>query len=453
MDVHPLHVVSAELVERTGSPTQIKLTLELTGMPMSAWGANSLRFYLGGAYPEAANLFFLLNRCVQRIIVQPTAGGSPVELPAGALVPWSFTNEEPLLPYENKSFPGYAILPGYFVLPELFLFFELTGLERWRNRGDGSTFEILFELGKLPIAPPRIRSENFMLFVTPVVNLFPHEADPISIDHRQAEYRIRAAGGQLEHYDIYSVDKIIGLVQGSVEPRNYIPFEFFGRPQKDTPIYSVTRRKSPVGRAQDVFLALTYPSSQDLSAEETLSISLTCTNGSLPEQIRLGDISQPTSTSPELMEFRNIIPPTFPTDPPIDSNMLWHFLSHLSLNYLSLAKLENIKELLGLYIFPEGRDRSKIAANTKRINGIVDLKVTPADRLVSGQMMRGREIRMTLRQDHFASPGDMYLFGSVMDYFFSAYSSMNSFTQLVVEENITGEIYTWPPKIGDRFLM
>ena len=91
--------------------------------------------------------------------------------------------------------------------------------------------------------------------------------------------------------------------------------------------------------------------------------------------------------------------------------------------------VDNLKELLGLYVFPEGRDRSKTAANTKRVEGIQDLQVKSVDRLVSGHMMRGREIRIKLRQDHFASPGDLFLFGTVMDYFLAVYSSINAFTR------------------------
>ena len=109
--------------------------------------------------------------------------------------------------------------------------------------------------------------------------------------------------------------------------------------------------------------------------------------------------------------------------------------------------------MLRLYIFPEGRDRTKIAANMKRVNGVLDIRVSPIDRLVSGYMMRGQEVRMKLRQDSFASLGDMFLFGSVMDYFIGVYSSMNSFTQFIVEESITGEKYSWPPRIGDRYLI
>ena len=453
MVVHPLRIADAAFLERPGSPSQIRLALELSGMPLSQWRPARLRFFIAGAYPEAADLYLLLNRGVKNILIKPTSGGSPVQLPGSALIPAGFSRNEALLSYPGQSFPGYRILQEYFILPEKFLFFDLTGLDQWENKGDGSGFEILFELGRLPIAPPRIRPENFMLFVSPAVNLFPYDADPILADHRQAEYRIRPTGGQDGHYEVYSVDQVTGLVQGSVEHREYMPIEVFRRYDAHTPVYALTRRISPVRQTLDVFLALTYPASAELVAQETLSIGLTCTNASLPERLQLGDISQPTSTSPELMTFRNILPPTAPIQPPIGSNTLWHFLSHLSLNYLSIASQGNIKELLGLYVFPKGRDRAKIAANFKRIDGIQDLKVTATDRLVAGHIMRGREIRMKLSKDHFASPGDMFLFGTVMDYLFSVYSSINAFTHFFVEETITGETYSWPPRIGERFLV
>ena len=453
MQVHPLSIVETEFLEKPTGPPSIRLMLELKGIPLSGWNPDHLRFYLGGTYSDAANLFLLLNRFVKTIIIRPTTGGSAIRLPADALVPAGFTPEEHLLPYPNQSFPGYAFLPAYFIQPEVFLFFNLTGLDQWTDKGGGSTFEILFELDRMTMEPPQIKRDSFMLFVTPAVNLFKHEAEPILLDHRQTEYRIRASGGQDGHYEVYSLDKLTGLLQGSVEQREYVPFDMFGQHELEAPVYSTTRKISPTGQRQDVYVGLTYPTDIDISAQETLSIELTCTNGLLPERLQLGDISQATSTSPELMDFRNIIPPTTPIYPPIGSNMLWHFLSHLSVNYLSIATPESLKELLELYVFPEGRDRAKIAANKKRINGILNLEISPADRLVSGYVMRGREIRMKLRQDHFASVGDMFLFSTVMDYFFAVYSSMNAFTQLVVEETITGEIYKWPPRIGERFLV
>ncbi len=447
LEIYPLNLMDAKLLESPGSPAQISLTLELKDMSLSSWKTEKLSFYLGGNYPDAANLYFLLSRCVKKILIRPIEGGTSLELPPDAIVPAGFSSKEALWPYPSQSFPGYRILQEYFILPEKFLFFDLVGIDKWRDRGDGSAFEISFELGNVPIAVPKVKPENFVLFVSPAVNVFTHEADPVVVDHHQTEHRIRPTGGS---YQVYSIDSVTGFVQGSVEQREYVPFALFGQKEDEMPVYNVTWKKSLIDQSSDVFLSLTYPPSAELAVSEILSISLTCTNASLPENLQLGDISQPTPTSPELMEFKNILPPTTPIQPLIGSNMLWQFLSHLSLNYLSLAHADNIKELLNLYIFSEGRDRSKIAANSKRVEGILGIQVTPVDRLVAGYMMRGQRITIKLRKDSFASLGDMFLFGSVLDYFLGVYSSMNCFTQVLVEESITGETYSWPPRIGDR---
>jgi type VI secretion system protein ImpG len=95
----------------------------------------------------------------------------------------------------------------------------------------------------------------------------------------------------------------------------------------------------------------------------------------------------------------------------------------------------------------------KIAANLKRVEGIVDVASSPSDRLVAGSLMRGREIALSARQDHFAGMGDLFVFGSVLDEFFSQYSSMNAFTRLKIKDLISGETLTWPERIGDRPLI
>jgi type VI secretion system protein ImpG len=451
-DVHPLELVNADRLDSPGGSTAIRLRLRLMGTALSRWEIKKLRFYLSGDYSDAATIYFLLQRCVSRIMVKPLEGGSPLSLPPDALLPAGFSPEEALFPYPGQSFQGYRLLQEYFILPEKFLFVDLAGLDEWTNRGDGSEFEIAFELGAIPIAVPRIRPENFVLFAVPAVNVFEHEADPIIIDHQQTEYRVRPSARKSGHYQVYGIDGVVGLIQGTVEHREYLPFAFFGQQDDNDPIYNVSWKQSVIDQSPSVYISVTYPPSTDLAASETLSISLTCTNASLPENLQLGDISQPTESSPELMTFRNILPPTAPIQPPIGSNVLWQFLSHVSVNYLSLARAENIKEMLRLYIFPEGRDRAKIDANIKRINGILDIRISTIDRLVSGFMMRGQEVRLRIRKDSFASLGDMFLFGSVIDYFMGVYSSMNSFTQLIVEESITGETYLWPPRIGDRHL-
>ncbi len=453
VEVHPFRISSVRNIIEPGEPDKIQIQLESNGLPLSQWRSNSLTFYLGGSFSQASDLFMLLNRYLKRIVVNPLEGGEPFILTPDSIRPIGFDQRCNLLPFPSQVFSGYRLLQEYFILPHKFLFLELSGLDGWYNRGDGTSFEIIFEISPAPVPTPEVGTENFVLFSTPVINLFPHEADPISLDHTQDKVRVRPSTTGAIHLLVYSVDKVIGYTEGTVEKRIYVPFNLFSRRSDKEAFYQVIHSMSPITNEPETFIRLTYPDTNEEPARETLSITLTCTNGSLPERLQLGDICEQTSDSPELLTFQNIIPVTAPIDPPLGKNGLWKLLSHLSLNFLSLADVEGLKELLSLYVFPEGRDKVKIAANLKRIEGIGEISIVPTDRLVHGLMLRGQEITLTIRQDCFASLGDLYIFGSVMDEFFSEYSSMNSFTHLRIKEPISGEILEWPERIGDRPLI
>jgi len=66
--------------------------------------------------------------------------------------------------------------------------------------------------------------------------------------------------------------------------------------------------------------------------------------------------------------------------------------------------------------------------------------------------MKGREIRIRVRQDHFAGPGDLYLFGCVLDNFFGMYASLNTYTRLVINESMRGGSFQWPTRLGTHVL-
>jgi type VI secretion system protein ImpG len=291
------------------------------------------------------------------------------------------------------------------------------------------------------------------LFATPVINIFPFNADPIRLDHRKTQYRVRPHCTDDTHYQVYAVDQVTGYTQGSARERRYLPFEMFQADFQDNPVYHIDTRTSPVRPGFDVMLSVAYPPQAEPPSAETLSIQLLCTNGYLPENIQAGDICLPTSSTPEFVEFKNLHPPTGSILPPLGSNLLWRLISHLSLNYASLANAENLRALLGTYIFEDQRDRPKFLANRKRVGGIENLESTGSDRLISGILMRGRDIRLDVRVDHFAGPGDLYLFGSVLDYFLGLYASINTYTRLSIKEVIKGDIYQWPERLGDHPLI
>ena len=451
VEAFPLSVRDARYQDQPGKPAIITVDFQLRGASLDNWKSEKLRLHLSDEFSRAADLYGLLLSRVRKATV--IMGGASFELTPDKIKPVGLSNEESLIPYPAQSFPGYRILQEYFILPEKFLFLDVEGLGALKKMAGGGEFSLVFELMEKPNLPPQVRKESFSLFASPVINVFPYDAEPISLDHRQPEYRVRPAGGKVDHYQVYSVKSVLGFAPGTVKRREYAAFELFTPQSDNSPVYYINRRVSASSSQVEVFLSVAYPPKAGPPQPETLSISLYCTNASLPESLKLGDITQPTSTSPELCEFRNISSPTGMVQPPLGKNVLWRFLSHLSINLLSLADKENLKALLRLYIFPDGGDRAAILANEKRVDGIVGLNLKPDTRLFEGLPIRGQRIKLKLNPDHFASRGDMYLFGTIMDYFIGAYASINSYTQLKVEDSLKGETYKWPVRLGDRRLI
>jgi type VI secretion system protein ImpG len=451
--VEPLVLTRARLVEEPGRAAHIRLSLEVSGGDLDSWRANRLRFLLGAGVADATNLYLLMNRHLARIILRPRQGGREYVLPPESLIPAGFGDNEQLIPYPRRTFSGYRLLQEYFILPRKFLYMDLEGLGGWQDRGTDNRFDIIFEFADPPFQPPRVHQDDFVLFATPVINIFPYSAEPVELDHRQAAVPVRPSGGKPRHYQVFSVDEVVGVVHGSARKKTYLPFDRFEQGEDEKPVYQIVRRPSLNNNSAEFSLTFPYPDSAGTPIRETLSLTLSCTNGSLSESLQLGDISRPTYNTPIGVTFKNIIPPTMPIAPNIDKDTLWRFLSHLSLNLLSIASTESLKELLHLYIYPEGRDRAKIAANEKRISGILAVESRPTQRVIGGHLMRGWQVHLEMRQDRFAGPGDMYLFCNILDAFFGMYAGLNSFTRLSVRDTMTGEEYLWPPRIGERHLL
>ena len=448
-----MSILDASFVESSSQLPTIKLLLELKGPTLSDWQPTSLRFFLGGENTTSTELYRLLRNDLKEIHLTSLDNNRSLILDKDYLQPVGFGPDESLIPYPKHVLPGYRIIQEYFILPEKFLFLDLKGWERWEERGDGNRFEIKFIFKEVPRPAPRVKTDNFVLSATPVINVFPFDAHPIRLDHRKTEYRVRPSGNKNTHYRVYSIEKVVGFVQGTARERRYVPFELFNPDTRRHPVYHTHVRESPAGHGFDVYLSVAYSKDSGLPVKETLSIQLQCTNGVLPEGIRTGDICVPTSNSPEYVEFKNLRSPTSRVLPPLGTNLLWRFLSHLSLNYMSLANVQNLQAMLGLYNFEETRDRPSFLANQKRIAGIEKVTSRAVDRLVDGVVIRGREIQMDIRKDHFIGPGDLFLFGTILDFFLGSYASINTFTQLIFKEVLQGDIYKWGTRIGDQPLI
>jgi type VI secretion system protein ImpG len=67
-----------------------------------------------------------------------------------------------------------------------------------------------------------------------------------------------------------------------------------------------------------------------------------------------------------------------------------------------------------------------------------------------GLPARGLRTLLMMKSSKFSNSGDMYLFATVLNEFFSLYASVNSFNQLTVRDSERGEEFRWQPRIGQQ---
>lgn len=404
-----------------------------------------------GAYAEAAENFRVLMECTREVLVVPQSGGSSLRLPPSCLSRNGFGPEEAILPFSPAAFPAFRHIQEYFSMPERFCSARITGLGAWKDRGEGKSFRLEFSLTNLPENFAGLTLRQLGLYVTPAVNLFAMDATPITLDQTRFAYPV-LPDGEAGHYRVYSVDSVSGLRQGDSAERTYRPFLGVNPSTQREAVYSLSHRPSPSGTDRDIWLSVGY-SKGEIPVSEVLSVRITASNGRLTEKINIGDICESTSSSPELATFTNLRAPTSPVDPPMGSSILWRLISHLYLNYLSVASAENLRSLLKLYIFPGTRDRAGVVANISRADGVENLVTRSARRFVNEDLMQGLALRLTLKRENFAGLGDMYIFSSVLDMFLSCYASINCYTQLDVEDTTGATLFHWNESLGGRPLL
>jgi type VI secretion system protein ImpG len=452
----PLTVADAALDAAVGSTPILRLQLQTPPAALPAvFADDGIRFFIQGELPFASTLLLWLARHLRSVQVKGLASGRAVPLGPRCVRLVGLDPAFPLLPWPALAPAGYRPLLEYFTLPQKFLFFEVGGLGAARDVAE-ERFELALAFERPPELPARLGKDHFRVNCVPVVNLFATSGEPVRVTALGEEHLVRAAGMEPGQAEVFSIDRVEGLPDARGERRPYAPFSSFGHGPlgAEARYYRLRRRAAVLDDGQDTWISIGTP--RDGAAalpEETLALDLTCTNRSLPARLKLGEISIATETSPTTARFRNIVPVTKPIRPPLGSELHWRLVSHLAANRAPLARLETLRALLELYNFPALVDQHSGRANQLRIEGIRAAEAHPARRVLEGAPVRGTRVSLELDEPHFASPGDAFLFGAVLDELFAAQVALNSFTEVDIRLQPSGREYAWPPRNGARPLI
>ena len=464
----PIEVAAATIAEprrlTRGAVQMIELQIRaFNEFSVSRIDWSGCRIFLNGPYQHVFHLYELLFNHVSHIeceVKTPTGEKTIFELPQTAIRAVGFEENQGMLPYSQRSFPGYLLLFEYFCFPEKFLFFELAGLERMTQGQYGNAVTVRIYLNKAAKADLVINADTFCLNASPVVNLFERIAEPIRVEHRKSEYAVVPDIRRQDSTEVYTVDQVIATVAGGgANQMEYKPFysmrHHLGEIGKENQVFWHNERRAS-GRSgdhgTDVFLSFSdlnlKPSDP---AEDILTVRVTCTNRDLPARLPFGDAGGDLNmeSAAPVSKVTCIIKPTNTRRPFLGGLLQWRLISHLSLNYMSLVQggEDALREMLRLYNF----DNSP--STQQQISGITTVDAKHVTKRVNRAFCRGVRVTMTFDEDKYVGTG-MFLFASVLEHFLAQYVSVNSFSQLVAKTIHREEpVKVWPPRSGRQVLL
>ncbi|WP_031359996.1 type VI secretion system baseplate subunit TssF [Caballeronia sordidicola] len=452
VDLYPVKLTEANAFAREDGRSVIRLRLELQPqIPRGQMHIPRLRLYLNADRPVALSLYTALTAAPLAVHVRipgypEDRPGLPQTMQGLRVEAAGFKADERLWPKADNAFGGYQLLLEYFTFPEKFMFVDLVGLDMQMIPQAAPYFDVEIVLAQPYPDDMRFTEENVRLFCTPIINLFKIQADPITVSHFETEYRVHTVKARGDFVEAYSVDSVVGFETSNGSRFEYAPFASFrhrgGMLRHEMPerYFHTRARRGPSGRFDTwVVLGGHAWESETTLPEETLSLSVTGTNGMLPRKgLREASINRTRGGFTNVASVRNLTAPTLPVYPPTGDRFHWRVLSHLAPNYLSLLDAEILRGSLALYDWTDGE------LNRRRIDAIIDVKHQPLQKLVKGGLLRGVEIEVTLNSDKFAGDGDLALFGEMLNRFFALYATMNIYTKLVVISLPSGRRITWP---------
>ncbi|MGF6654396.1 type VI secretion system protein ImpG [Paraburkholderia youngii] len=452
----------------------LRLRLRTTGEVKFSQMTNfdRLPIYIGGDERIASHLFELIHAGSVASVVR-AYGASRDEGHVVAKTPVAFEGlraEQCLLPLTWNTFHGHNLLQEYFACRQRFYFFALTQLAAGLARVDSKEAEIVLLLDRLPEElATHVDAARFLLFCTPVINLFRKRTDRVEINRAQTDFHLLADRTRPLDYEIFSVSRVFGQrAQTSLEVEFNPLYQTLHSDVGNHGRYFSVRREQRALSANarrygtrtpyigtEVYVSLVdqaeAPYADDI---RYLSVEAWVTNRDLPRLIpRNGKTDLTMSDSVPIEGVRLVHAPSAPRAPYASGETAWRLIRQLSFNYMPLAELDHgdggqaLRNMLGLFIAPGEREQAR------QIEALVGARTEPVVRRLPGDglLVYGRGVRCELTVDETGFSGiSPYLFGLVLEHYLARHVSINVFTETELRSMQRGLITQWRPRMGGR---
>lgn len=447
--------------------------------------ANALTFHIVAPHADATRLYEMVFSGQARAYVRHlSAFGDPVifPLPAEAIQPIGFGEQEGLFPKETRLFSGFELLREFFVLPQKFLGFRVSELSGAFGRIQTNTAEIVMVFDQADNRlVPAIKPSSLAIYAVPAANVFEMNTARVQVKPTENEYHVVTDRSRHLDFEVLRISSGFAHFAGNSEKREIHPL-FAGPPLDASEASTIfyTLRRLPRRRSQDerrfgqlssytgtdTFLTLTnHVGREDDMRVAEISLRAWCSNRHLAENLPVGqggaDFILEENTN---LKVSCISGPTPPRDPVTFTSegtgvqnhrttAEWRLINMLSLNHMGLSSkgasdsAATLREVLSLFA------NLADSATERRIRGIKSVESRPINRRVRQRdgagVARGLEVTVTCDEKGFEGSG-IFLLGAILDQFFNEYVSLNTIVQTRIASTERGIVGKWPVRFGKR---
>ena len=481
VDLAPLELVSAALVPAERAPrafvhpeSAAVLLLKFEASPevdLTCMADAKLRLFIDQPADAYDLQELLLNRSVAVLGRATAADAAPdhptVTLGAESLSAVGFEPSEALLDDTERHLDGFRLLLEYCCYPEKFLFIDLAGLTpllQPKSRG----FEIAIPV-RAPLRGERISElarsvsvKTFKLGCTPIVNLFPHPAEPIRITGHQQEHLVVPNSRRQLAFEVYKVIDVArrrqvgGQTQSRLVPELF-HFDVTAETDERDIAWSGSRSLPDNLDTEPTTIGLTFlrRGEPDLEQVDVFSVRTLCTNANLASSLPFGEdlVDLELQDKGVIDRVRCLRKPTPTLRRHLATAAGWDLISHLSINHLSIVAggESTLQGILSLYNL---RDASEVQ---RQISAIASLATKPLVRAMGDlryrSFVRGIGVDITLDESGFAGTNP-YLFSAVLYRFLFGFCALNTFVEMSVSlSGREGSFTTWRPEWGTAIVV
>lgn len=430
-----------------------------------------LPLYIDGDERIVSHLFELLHTShVAMIIRSGDEKDRDVVISQHPLAFEGLSPDQTLLPLSWNMFHGHNLIHEYFTCRQRFYFFTLTQLSAGLKNNHTSEAELIVVLDRLPQELiGHVDPSKFLLFCTPVINLFPKIVDRIEVNRALNAFHVVPDRSRPLDFEVFSVNKVLGqqaekneeVVFNPLYQTRHCDSGNFGRYfsiQREARIREDGRRKYDTRTpylGTEVFVSLVDQQEAPYADRiRYLTVEAMVTNRDLPRLIAKSDgydLSMPDAVP--ILGASFICQPSAPRAPFALGESAWRLIRQLSFNYLPLSDMEHnsggesLRNMLRLFL--NGSDHQSNA----QVDSLIGCKTEPVTRRLPGEglLVYGRGIRCMLTVDEQGFSGiSPYLFGLIMENYLSRHASINVFTETELHSMQRGKVAGWPGRPGKR---